>query len=166
MAEKLRPLDQTEMGKRVRSRREAVGLSRENLAERLDVSAQFIADIEYGNKGISIKKLYLSLIHISPSKLTIPAVIEESERKAVRELAAGAYKAVGGYGFCRIDFFMEENTHNIYINEINTIPGFTDGSMFPRLWQNRGLEYGEIIERIIDLGYERYYAENNRQTTI
>ena len=102
----------------------------------------------------------------APSKLTIPAVIEESERETVRKLAAGAYKAVGGYGFCRIDFFMEENTHNIYINEINTIPGFTDGSMFPLLWQNRGLEYGEIIERIIDLGYERYYAENNRQTTV
>lgn len=59
MAEKLRPLDQVEMGIRVRSRREAIGLSRENLAEQLDVSAQFIADIEYGHKGISIKKLYL-----------------------------------------------------------------------------------------------------------
>lgn len=59
MAEKLRPLDQVEMGRRVRSRREAIGLSRENLAEQLDVSAQFIADIEYGHKGISIKKLYL-----------------------------------------------------------------------------------------------------------
>lgn len=57
MAEKLRPLDQVEMGRRVRSRREAIGLSRENLAEQLDVSAQFIADIEYGHKGISIKKL-------------------------------------------------------------------------------------------------------------
>ncbi len=59
MSEKLRPLDQAEMGRRVRSRREAKGLSRESLAKKLDVSAQFIADIEYGNKGISIKKLYL-----------------------------------------------------------------------------------------------------------
>ena len=59
MTEKLKTLDQKEMGRRVRSRREAKGLSREALAEKLDVSAQFIADIEYGNKGISIKKLYL-----------------------------------------------------------------------------------------------------------
>lgn len=59
MAEKLRYLDQREMGRRIRSRREYIGLSREKLAEKLDVSAQFIADIEYGNKGISIKKLYL-----------------------------------------------------------------------------------------------------------
>lgn len=59
MAEKLRTLDQKEMGRRVRARREAKGYSREVLAEKLDVSAQFIADIEYGNKGISIKKLYL-----------------------------------------------------------------------------------------------------------
>ena len=59
MTEKLRSLDQKEMGRRIRNRRESIGLSREKLAERLDVSAQFIADIEYGNKGVSIKKLYL-----------------------------------------------------------------------------------------------------------
>ena len=102
----------------------------------------------------------------SPSRLVIPADISEEDRKEIRRIALEAYRAIDGYGFCRADFFKDRKTGKIYINEINTIPGFTAGSMFPLLWEAGGRGLPEIIERIIDLGYERYYAENNRQTEI
>lgn len=88
MAEKLRPLDQTEMGRRVRSRRESIGMSRENLAEQLDVSAQFIADIEYGNKGISIKKLYLlcQILNVTADYILAGGILPE-ERDGERARA-------------------------------------------------------------------------------
>ncbi len=100
------------------------------------------------------------------SKLIIPADIEPEAKEKITKMARRAYKAVGGFGFGRVDFFMEKSTGRIYINEINTIPGFTEGSMFPLLWQKCGLTPRQIIERIIDLGYERYHAENNRKTKI
>lgn len=63
-------------------------------------------------------------------------------------------------------FLKSANKRYIYINEINTIPGFTGGSMFPLLWEHQGLNLRQIIERIVDLGYERDYIRNNRKTTI
>lgn len=100
------------------------------------------------------------------SQLIIPADIGEEIKMQIKSMAEKAYKAVGGYGFCRIDFFLKEQTKDIYINEINTIPGFTGGSMFPLLWEHQGLNLRQIIERIVDLGYERDYIRNNRKTTI
>ncbi|MBQ6948258.1 MAG: D-alanine--D-alanine ligase A, partial [Firmicutes bacterium] len=62
----------------------------------------------------------------------------------------------------RIDFLMDKHTGKLYINEINTMPGFTKYSMFPLLWQETGMTYAELIERIVELGYERYYAKNRK----
>ena len=67
-------------------------------------------------------------------------------------------------GFARVDFMIENGTGNIYLNEINTIPGFTQYSMFPTLWQEAGVPFTELIERIVGYGYERYNAKNNRET--
>ncbi len=101
-------------------------------------------------------------ISVSGLKLAIPADISPEQREEIRRLAIKAYKAIDGEGFARVDFFMERATGKIYINEINTIPGFTKYSMFPLLWQKSGLDYSAVIERIIELGYERYYAKNSR----
>lgn len=101
-----------------------------------------------------------------PSRLCIPADIEPKDEKEIKELALKAYEVIDGMGYARVDFFKHKETGKIYINEINTIPGFTDKSMFPLLWQDCGNSYSETIERIINLGYERYYTANNRQTTI
>ncbi|MDR2156221.1 MAG: D-alanine--D-alanine ligase [Clostridiales Family XIII bacterium] len=94
--------------------------------------------------------------------LSIPADIPEQTAREIGALATRAYKTLGGAGFARIDFFLEENTGRIYLNEMNTIPGFTIYSMFPLLWQAKGVTYPELIERIIRLGYERHLAKNNR----
>ncbi len=100
------------------------------------------------------------------SRICIPAEITADDREAIRTMALKAYKAIGGAGFCRVDFFKDRKTGKLYLNEINTIPGFTKYSMFPLLWAAAGVEYPDTVERIIELGYERYYAENYRETVL
>ncbi len=100
------------------------------------------------------------------SKLVIPAELPPEICENIKKIATDAYKAIDGEGFARVDFFIEKETGKIYINEINTIPGFTKISMFPRLWEATGLSYAETIERIIELGYERYYNKNNGQAVL
>ena len=97
-----------------------------------------------------------------PSKPIIPAALPEETCRNLQKLAISAFKAIGGEGFGRVDFFMRKSDGHIYINEVNTIPGLTERSMFPLLWQAQGKTPEGIIERIIDLGYERYYAKNRR----
>ncbi len=96
------------------------------------------------------------------SQLLIPAPIREEQEQAVKEMARKAYLACGCSGFARVDFLMDKDTEEIYINEINAIPGFTKTSMFPMLMMAAGMPYAEIIDRIVELGYERYHAENHR----
>lgn len=96
------------------------------------------------------------------SKLCIPAQISEEMTEKIRAFAKKAYMAIDGEGFARVDFFIDKDTGELYLNEINTIPGFTKFSMFPLLWEAAGSKYTETIERIIELGYERYNAKNNR----
>ena len=96
------------------------------------------------------------------SKLCIPANIPEETSRKIREYACKAYSAIDGEGFARVDFFIDKDTGKIYLNEINTIPGFTKFSMFPLLWEEAGVKYQDTIERIIESGYERYNAKNNR----
>lgn len=96
------------------------------------------------------------------TELSIPADLPEKTSEQIREIAKKAYVALDCAGFARCDFFIDKDTGEIYINEINTIPGFTKYSMFPSLWEATGLPFGKQVERIIELGYERYYAKNNR----
>ena len=96
------------------------------------------------------------------SQLLIPAPITEVQKEEVLDMAKKAYKACGCSGFSRVDFLMDKTTGEIYINEINAIPGFTKISMFPRLMMAAGMKYPEIIDRIVELGYERYHAQDHR----
>ena len=100
------------------------------------------------------------------SKICIPADIPAQTAQELRSLAVTAYQALDCAGFARVDFFMEKQTGKLFINEINTIPGFTKFSMFPLLWEEAGVAYPELIERIVELGYERYHAKNRGQTTL
>lgn len=92
------------------------------------------------------------------SVLIIPAELEEEKVQEIREAAVKAYKALDCSGLARVDFFMEKNTGRILINEINTIPGFTKISMYPKLWDAAGLSYSKLIDRLIELAIERYNA--------
>ncbi|MDR3072363.1 MAG: D-alanine--D-alanine ligase [Clostridiales Family XIII bacterium] len=96
------------------------------------------------------------------TKIEIPAKIPQLVADRICEAAVETYKTLDATGFSRVDFFWDEKTDKIYVNEINTIPGFTKYSMFPLLWREKGLAYPDLIERIIELGYERYSLKNHR----
>ncbi|MDR2089487.1 MAG: D-alanine--D-alanine ligase [Clostridiales Family XIII bacterium] len=98
------------------------------------------------------------------TKLFIPADISPETAARIAALARRAYAALNAEGFARIDFFLDRRSGAVLLNEINTIPGFTAYSMFPSLWREAGVAYDVLIERIIGLGYERYYAKNNRES--
>ena len=97
------------------------------------------------------------------SQLIIPAKLTKAETKRVQELAIGAFKAVDCAGLARVDFLMDPKTRKIYLNEINTMPGFTAISMYPKLWAASGVGYAELIERLIHLGLERHEEKKKNQ---
>src|SRR5580700_2742780 len=97
------------------------------------------------------------------SQLIIPAKLSKSETKEVQQLAIAAFKAVDCSGLARVDFLMDPKTRKIYLNEINTMPGFTAISMYPKLWAASGLEYVDLIDRLIQLGLERYEEKKKNQ---
>src|ERR1700738_2340393 len=90
------------------------------------------------------------------SQLIIPAKLRKAETKKVQELAISAFKAVGGCGLARVDFLMDPKSRRIYVNEINTMPGFTAISMYPKLWAASGVSYPDLIDRLIQFGIERH----------
>ncbi len=91
----------------------------------------------------------------SPSELYIPAQLSEEKRNEVRAQALKAFKALGCEGMSRVDFFVTKDDGRVLLNEINTIPGYTDISMYPKLFEAVGVPYKELIERLIDLALER-----------
>jgi len=92
------------------------------------------------------------------SQLLIPARLSKAEMKKVQRMAVAAFKAVDCSGLARVDFLMQPKTktRKIYVNEINTMPGFTAISMYPKLWAASGLDYPRLIDRLIQLGLERH----------
>ncbi|MFY9561723.1 MAG: D-alanine--D-alanine ligase family protein [Terriglobales bacterium] len=97
------------------------------------------------------------------SELVIPAKIPKSAMKKVQTLAVGAFQAVDCSGLARVDFLMDPKTRKIYVNEINTMPGFTAISMYPKLWAASGVSYPELIDRLIQLGLERHEDKKRNQ---
>lgn len=83
------------------------------------------------------------------SKTVIPADITEEQIEEIRKLAVRAFKAIDGKGLARVDFFIEKETNKIYINEINTMPGFTKISMYPKLFEAVGISYSELLDKLI-----------------
>lgn len=86
----------------------------------------------------------------------IPAELPSLIVKEIQRLSLEAYKAIGCSGMARVDFLMEEKTGKIFLSEVNTIPGFTEISMYPKLWEASGLPYPRLLERLIELGFERH----------
>jgi D-alanine-D-alanine ligase len=97
------------------------------------------------------------------SQLIIPAKLTKSETKRVQQLAVAAFQAVDCSGLARVDFLMDPKTRKIYLNEINTMPGFTSISMYPKLWAATGVSYSELIDRLIQLGLERHAEKMKNQ---
>src|SRR6266853_6000830 len=97
------------------------------------------------------------------SDLVIPAKITKAEMKTVQRLAIAAFQAVDCTGLARVDFLMDPKSRKIYVNEINTMPGFTAISMYPKLWAATGLPYPDLIDRLIRFGIERHEDKKRNQ---
>jgi D-alanine-D-alanine ligase len=97
------------------------------------------------------------------SELIIPAKLTKPETKKVQELAMRAFQAVDCAGLARVDFLMDPKTRKLFVNEINTMPGFTAISMYPKLWAASGLSYSDLIDRLIQLGIERHDDKKKNQ---
>jgi D-alanine-D-alanine ligase len=95
--------------------------------------------------------------------LIIPAKLAKPEMKKIQELAVRAFQAVDCSGLARVDFLMDPKTRKLFVNEINTMPGFTAISMYPKLWAATGLSYPDLIDRLIQLGIERHGDKKKNQ---
>ena len=99
------------------------------------------------------------------SGLLIPAPIPDEVSECIRDYAVRAYKAIDCAGMARVDFFVEKDTNRVYLNELNSIPGFTKISMYPKLWEASGLPYSKLVDRLVKLAMERK-AERDRTSHI
>jgi D-alanine-D-alanine ligase len=86
----------------------------------------------------------------------IPAELPSEIAEEVQRISVDAFKCIDGSGMARVDFFLQERTEKVYLNEINTIPGFTEISMYPKLWEVSGLHYSQLLEELVSLGFERH----------
>jgi len=98
------------------------------------------------------------------TQLEIPAKLPSGTITRVRELAVKVFKVLDCAGLARVDFFLRKTNGDILVNEINTMPGFTQFSMFPKLWEATGIGYQELLDRLIDLAIERHRDKSRSQT--
>ena len=98
----------------------------------------------------------------SKSQLVIPAKVAKDKIEEMQRYAVTAFKAINASGFARVDFFLERGTNRLFLNEINTIPGFTNISMYPKLWEATEIKYARLIERLVELGLENARSRKAR----
>jgi D-alanine-D-alanine ligase len=96
--------------------------------------------------------------YIDPNgaSLNIPAKVDKSLAAKIRKFAVEGYMALGCSSMARVDFFLDKKTHKFYLNEINTLPGFTSISMYPKLWEATGLKYGDLLDKLVELSIDRH----------
>jgi D-alanine-D-alanine ligase len=99
------------------------------------------------------------------TELLVPAPLSEAESDEARNIAIRAYQALEGAGLGRVDFLMERSTGTFYLNELNSLPGFTEVSMYPRLWEASGLPYPQLLDRVIELATLRHRKRAALETT-
>ena len=172
----------------------SVGISkvknRENLGEAINLASQFDHRILV-EKGLEVRELECAVLgneepHIAhvgevlvggefydyndkyidgKSSTQVPADIPQSLERKVQDMALKAYKVLDCSGLARVDVFYDKKTHNLYLNEINTMPGFTAISMYPKMWQESGIPYAELIDKIIKLGFEKHAQKNEKKVS-
>jgi D-alanine-D-alanine ligase len=124
-------------------------------------AASVVGEILPGAEFYDYRAKYID----SGSQAIIPADVPAEVAEEVRATAVRAFKAVEASGLARVDFFLERGTERLYLNEINTMPGFTRISMFPKLWEASGVPYAELVSRIAELGLERFADRARNQTS-
>ncbi len=122
--------------------------------------ASLPGEIIPSNEFYDYEAKYLS----GSSEERIPAPISDQLTFQAQKMAIMAFRAIQGSGLARVDFLLNDATGTLFLNEINTMPGFTNISMFPKLWEASGIPYTELIHRLIQLGFERHYRQHARRS--
>ena len=117
-----------------------IGVEASRVGEILSAEDFYTFDAKYENQN---------------SKTVIPASITDEQQEEIRKLAAKAFKAIDGNGLSRVDFFVEDGTGKVYLNEINTMPGFTNISMYPKLMEDFGYSYSSLLDKLIEIGMKK-----------
>jgi D-alanine-D-alanine ligase len=121
-----------------------------------------VGEIVPGNEFYDYNAKYID----DNSELIIPARLSPSTAAQVQDLGIRAFRAVEAAGLARVDLFVHREDETVYLNEINTIPGFTPISMYPKLWEASGLSYGELIDCLIQLALERHQDKKKTRTSL
>jgi D-alanine-D-alanine ligase len=100
------------------------------------------------------------------TELRVPATVPAEIEKRIRRAARQAFQVLGCAGLARVDFFLERPGEVLWLNEINTLPGFTSISMYPRLWAQEGMSLVELVARLAELGLERHQARSRNLKTL
>ena len=124
-----------------------------------DPQASVVGEINPGAEFYDYTTKYID----DKSELTVPANLPDEATSRVRELSIAAFKAIDGAGLARVDFFVHKDTWQVILNEVNTLPGFTPISMYPRLWAASGVSYSELIDRLIELALEIHQSKATLQ---
>ncbi len=171
----------------------SVGITKAHSPEELPVALQTAAEYDRKivvERGVDAREIELSVLgndepiasvpgEILPSRefydyqakyvddnsgLLIPAPLSEAQANDAQRLAISAFKVLECSGMARVDLFLERSTGKFYVNEINTIPGFTTISMYPKLWEASGIPYAQLIDRLIELAIARHAEKNKLRT--
>ena len=125
-----------------------------------DATASLPGEILTGNQFYDYEAKYVE----SSTKLVTPATLPEVQTRRLQEMALAAFRILEGEGMARVDFLLDRRSDAIYINELNSLPGFTEGSMFPLLWATSGLAYPALLDRLIELAIERHTRRARLET--
>src|SRR6266571_2543682 len=123
--------------------------------------ASVVGEVEASNEFYDYNAKYID----NKSQVIIPAAIPQTTAEEVRRQAIKAFLALDLSGLARVDFFLEKETGQVYIYEVNTLPGFTEISMYPKLWEASGLPYSQMLDRLIELAIERHAAKQRNRTS-
>jgi D-alanine-D-alanine ligase len=116
-----------------------------------DPQASVLGEVRYAAEFYDYEAKYAS----EATQLLIPADVPVRQTEEMRELALVAFRALKCWGMARVDFFLEKRSGKVLLNELNTLPGFTDGSMYPKLWEATGIALPNLVDRLIELALER-----------
>ncbi len=123
--------------------------------------ASVVGEVVPSNEFYAYPAKYIA----NASRLYIPAPLPEETAEEVRRMAVAAFLALDLSGLARVDFFLEKHSGAVYVNEVNTMPGFTQISMYPKLWEASGIPYPELLDRLIQLGLERHADKQRNRTS-
>lgn len=125
-------------------------------------SASVVGEAVASNEFYDYKAKYID----NQSRVIIPADLTASQAEELRRQAVQAFLALDLSGLARVDFFLERETERIYINEVNTLPGFTNISMYSKLWNASGLPYPQLLDRLIELAFQRHADKQRNRTSL